>query len=185
MDRSAGGEADVSTQQDRAQASAWLPGQDGDGWRPQRDRSTSSTRPEEAFRLIVQPSVATRLKRRTDFMAVSRGRRVHCGPFTLQARRRTDADGKQAAPGARIGFTVTKKIGNAVERNRIRRRFREAVRLSEALSPEAQTDYVMVARREALTVPFSRLKADLEAAVRRSTERREGSSRRSGTAPQS
>lgn len=103
---------------------------------------------------------------------------MHCGPFTLQANRRGHLQAEQDQPGARIGFTVTKKVGNAVERNRIRRRLREAVRLSEALSPAPETDYVLVARREALSVPFVRLKADLEAAVRRSVERPRGSSRR-------
>lgn len=85
--------------------------------------------------------------------------------------------------GARIGFTVTKKVGNAVERNRIRRRLREAVRLSEALSPAPQTDYVVVARREALAVAFSRLKADLDSAIRRSAERPAGSLRRAVKGP--
>ncbi len=116
-------------------------------------------------------------------MAAARGRRVHCGPFTLQSNQRSDPDAGGVALGARIGFTVTKKVGNAVERNRIRRRLREAVRLSEGLSPAPLTDYVLVARREALAVPFARLKADLEAAVRRSAERPTGSSRRPGKAP--
>lgn len=178
IDRSAGGEADLSTQQDRAQAPAWLSGQDGDGRRSERDRGPSGPRPEEAFRLTAETPAPTRLKRRADFLAVARGRRVHCGPFTLQANRRSNPDREQGGDGSRIGFTVTKKVGNAVERNRIRRRLRAAVRLSEALSPAPQTDYVVVARREALAVAFSRLKADLDNAIRRSAERPAGSSRR-------
>lgn len=116
-------------------------------------------------------------------MAAARGRRVHCGPFTLQSNRRSEPDGGQGDAVPRIGFTVTKKVGNAVERNRIRRRLREAVRLSEALTPAPHTDYVLVARREALVVPFPRLKSDLEVAVRRSAERPTSSSRRPGKAP--
>ena len=68
---------------------------------------------------------------------------------------------------ARVGLTVTKKTGGAVERNRIRRRLREALRHAKALSTEPETDYVLVARREALTLPFATLVADLETAVRR------------------
>lgn len=62
--------------------------------------------------------------------------------------------------GPRIGFTVTKKIGNAVVRNRIRRRLREAVRRAAAHA-EPGTDYVIVARKAALTLPFKRLITDL------------------------
>lgn len=79
-----------------------------------------------------------------------------------------EADG---AAGARIGFTLTKKVGNAVVRNRIRRRMREAVRHCRALPTEPQTDYVVVARREALTIPFEALMDDLADAVRRSAQR--------------
>lgn len=61
---------------------------------------------------------------------------------------------------ARFGLTVTKKIGNAVVRNRIRRRLRAAV---GAASPQAQAgaDYVLIARAAALTLPFERLVTDL------------------------
>lgn len=183
FDRSTACEADLPTQQDRPQAPAWLQGQDGDGRRPERHRRPPGPRPEEAFRLTIQHPTPTRLKRRADFLAAARGRRVHCGPFTLQAGRRVTADAEQGVAGARIGFTVTKKVGNAVERNRIRRRLREAVRGSEALSPAPETDYVVVARREALAVPFSRLKAELEAAVRRSAERPTATARKPAKAP--
>ena len=63
-----------------------------------------------------------RLRQRADFLAVANGARVNLAAFTLQGRLRDD-------PGPiRVGFTVTKKNGNAPERNRIRRRLREAVR---------------------------------------------------------
>ncbi len=67
---------------------------------------------------------------------------------------------------ARVGFTVTRKIGNAVARNRIRRRLKEAVRAAEPLEARADCDYVLMARREALTRPFGDLVDDLRRAFR-------------------
>ncbi len=63
-----------------------------------------------------------RLKQRADFLAAAKGAKVPAGAFVLQARERGDG-----AP-ARFGFTVSKKVGNAVERNRVRRRLRDLVR---------------------------------------------------------
>jgi ribonuclease P protein component len=96
------------------------------------------------------------LKRRAAFKAVAGGRRVSRQGFILQAL----AAGDEADRPPRFGFTVTKKIGNAVVRNRIRRRLREAVRRAEG-SAAAATDYVLVARRAALTLQFDRLVTDL------------------------
>ncbi|MCP5978180.1 ribonuclease P protein component, partial [Klebsiella pneumoniae] len=79
----------------------------------------------------------------------------------LQGRNRRDAG------DARLGLTVTKKIGNAVVRNRIRRRLRA---VAEAVVPAAGRpgyDYVMVARQSALRAPFSDLVRDLERAISR------------------
>ena len=81
--------------------------------------------------------------------------------FVLQARKRTD-DGP-----ARIGFTVSKKVGNAVERNRVRRRLREIVRLSAASRLRAGHDYVLVGRRAALNLPFARMTQEFEGALQR------------------
>jgi ribonuclease P protein component len=65
----------------------------------------------------------------------------------------------------RFGFTVTKKIGNAVVRNRIRRRLKEAVRLAGATRGEVNTDYVLIGRRAALSLEFDRLVTDLLTAI--------------------
>ena len=56
---------------------------------------------------------------------------------------------------ARVGFTVTKKVGNAVVRNRIRRRLKEAVRVHAADDMQPGNDYVIVGREEVLTAPFA------------------------------
>lgn len=104
------------------------------------------------------------LKRRADFKAVAGGRRVAKAGFVLQALNTAQAgvvaDPRMHERPARFGFTVTKKIGNAVVRNRIRRRLREAVRKAEPSAAKA-TDYVLVGRRAALTLTFERLVTDL------------------------
>lgn len=100
-----------------------------------------------------------RLRKRIEFQSVARGERVTRQGFVLQARRRGAPSGRQEH--SRFGFTVTKKIGNAVIRNRIRRRLREAVRAAGPLHAAAGTDYVFIARRPALVQPFERLVADV------------------------
>jgi ribonuclease P protein component len=104
-----------------------------------------------------------RLKRRADFLAVAKGVRVHRPLLTLQAKVRPGPVSEGARP--RVGFTVTKKVGTAVVRNRIRRRFRAA---SDGLEAEFAplTDYVIIARRDALTAPFDALAGDLAGALR-------------------
>jgi ribonuclease P protein component len=67
----------------------------------------------------------------------------------------------------RVGFTVSKKVGNAVERNRVRRRLREVVRLSQAAPMQAGHDYVLIGRRAALRMPFERLVEDFSRALGR------------------
>ena len=61
-----------------------------------------------------------RLTRRAEYQRVSRGRRLSVAAFTLQSRRREETE-KEAVPGARVGLTVTKAVGCAVVRNRVRR----------------------------------------------------------------
>jgi ribonuclease P protein component len=67
----------------------------------------------------------------------------------------------------RVGFTVSKKVGNAVVRNRVRRRLREVVRLSPPARMIAGFDYVLVGRRRALEISFDRLMADFDRALER------------------
>ena len=98
-----------------------------------------------------------RLKNRSEFLGAARGQRVGRSAFSLQANAR-DLD----APG--IGFTVTKQMGNSPERNRIRRRLRAAAKAC-ATGFEPQHDYVLVGRREALSIPYGQLVTDLAAAI--------------------
>jgi len=102
-----------------------------------------------------------RLKKRADFLAAATGTKVHGAGFVLQLLDRADD-----AP-ARVGFTVSKKVGNAVERNRVRRRLREIVRRHGADAVRPGCDYVVIGRRNALFLPFDRLSADLSKALTR------------------
>jgi ribonuclease P protein component len=98
-----------------------------------------------------------RLRKRSEFLAVGRGGRTVRQGFILQG---LFADQKTPAQPPRFGFTVTKKIGNAVVRNRIRRRLREAAKAA-TLHAAAGADYVVIGRAAALTLPFDRLVTDL------------------------
>ena len=109
-----------------------------------------------------------RLTRRAEFQRVSRGRRVPAESFTLQSRRREESD---AVSGARIGLTVTKGVGGAVERNRVRRRLKEALRAAAPLETEGDHDYVLMARREALGRRFAALVDDVRDAFRAARRR--------------
>jgi ribonuclease P protein component len=109
-----------------------------------------------------------RLRQRADFLAAASGTRVPAAGFVLQARKRTDSG------PARFGFTVSKKVGNAVERNRVRRRLREVVRLTAANRTRAGHDYVLIGRRAALQLPFVRISKDLDGALQRVHEGRDG-----------
>ncbi len=109
-----------------------------------------------------------RLRQRADFLAAATGIKVPSDAFVLQARRR-------AAEGpVRVGFTVSKKVGSATERNRVRRRLREIVRLSGADCLHAGHDYVLVGRRAALALPFERMVKDFGGALRRAHARGRG-----------
>ena len=132
-------------------------------------------------------------------MRAAAGKRFHGKAFTLQAAARliaADPAGREEAEVAppsgppRFGFTVTKKVGKAVVRNRIRRRFREAVRTLDTLPARPGHDYVMIARIEALKLPFTALQAELLRALGKidagkiRAQRPPGKSRRLDKAPE-
>ncbi|MGZ3410467.1 MAG: ribonuclease P protein component [Xanthobacteraceae bacterium] len=102
-----------------------------------------------------------RLRQRADFLAAATGAKVHVTGFVLQMRERND----RRPP--RVGFTVSKKVGNAVERNRVRRRLREVVRRSASDRLKTGCDYVLIGRRAAIALPFDRLAEDFKGALGR------------------
>jgi len=116
----------------------------------------------------MSPAVV-RLKRRPEFLRVAAsGRRWVTPGLILQARRRPAGTVTDAlAPLARVGFTVSRKVGNAVARNRVRRRLRAAVDRVVAAHARGEQDYVVIGRAGTLRRPFDALLTDLETALRR------------------
>ena len=104
-----------------------------------------------------------RLRQRADFLAVANGARANSPAFVLQSLDRRSLGRDDGGP-IRIGFTVTKKNGNAPERNRIRRRLRELVKRLDPVSMQPHHDYVLVGRRDALSRDFATMLDDLRIA---------------------
>ncbi|HJP22471.1 MAG: ribonuclease P protein component [Alphaproteobacteria bacterium] len=111
-----------------------------------------------------------RLKRRSEFLRVAAARQKWVAPGLIvqMRRRRPEPAGKDGLePGFRVGYTVSKKVGNAVARNRARRRLRSAA--AEVLPGKgvAGRDYVLIGRQGTLTRPYRDLVDDLEMAMER------------------
>ncbi|WP_424969876.1 ribonuclease P protein component [Dinoroseobacter sp. S76] len=111
------------------------------------------------------PAALVVLTKRADFLAAARARRQAAPAFLLQARRRAE---DMSSAQTRIGFTCSKKVGNAVARNRAKRRLREIARLELPRHGKPGWDYVLVGRKEATaTRDFAALRADLVTALGR------------------
>jgi ribonuclease P protein component len=119
----------------------------------------------KASQMETPPAVSLRvttLKNRPDFQRATRSPRVAMPGFILQMRKRPEGE----ADGIRIGFTCSKKVGNAVARNRAKRRLREIARLALPDQGHADTDYVLVGRQGATaSLPFEQLQADFSKAL--------------------
>ncbi len=110
------------------------------------------------------PKRLSHLKNRAEFLRIAGGRRkaAHAGLVLQVAEQPADV-----ADGARVGYTASRKVGGAVVRNRAKRRLRAAAR--EILSTHAlpDHDYVLIARQETATLPWTDLLRNLETACRR------------------
>jgi ribonuclease P protein component len=139
-------------------------------WRPRAARRSLRRGVRVAASVSVREQdrhsgIVERLKRRSDFRAAAEGLRASGRAFVLQARQHA---GDETAAAIRVGFTVSRQVGNAAERNRVRRRLREIVRLSAAAEGAPLRpghDYVLIGRRAALTVPFGEMMQDLGKAL--------------------
>ena len=107
---------------------------------------------------IAKPKI-TRIQKRADFLACAKASHCARGAVLVQARARDDS------PIVRAGFTATKRIGGAVERNRAKRRMREAARLILPDLAHPGFDYVFIARGGVTTRPWPRLLDDVKSAL--------------------
>jgi len=148
-------EAHLSAEQPGPQAAPRVPQPHGDGRRTQGAERAPRPRPQEAQRLAT-------IKKRADFLAANGGRRASTPGFILLVRDRKDADAAM-----RVGFTVTKKIGGSVVRNRMKRRFRALAREIVPAKGFAGSDHVMIGRARGVERDFALLRSDLTGALDR------------------
>jgi len=148
-------EAHLPAEQPRPQAPARLPVAHGNGGRTQGAERAPGPRPQEAQRLNI-------LCKRSDFLAANAGRRAATPGFILLVRNREDGD-----PVRRIGFTVSKKVGGAVVRNRMKRRFRALAREVLPVQGHSGSDHVMIGRSGGIERDFGLLREDLAKALER------------------
>lgn len=130
------------------------------------DSQASLPDPGEGASAIVparrSPNKINTLKKRPEFLACARARRAHAPGMVVQGRARKAGE----AAGPRVGFICTKKVGNAVIRNRAKRRLREVARAVLPRLGRQDWDYVLIGKAE-ITVSrrFADLVADLETAL--------------------
>jgi ribonuclease P protein component len=148
-------EAHLPAEQPRPQAASRVPLPHGDPGRAQGAERPPRARPQEAQRLGT-------IRKRADFLAANRGLRATTPGFVLLVRNRKDND-----PAMRVGFTVTRKIGGAVVRNRMKRRFRALARETVPSRGVAGADHVMIGRANGVERDYALLRSELAGALDR------------------
>jgi ribonuclease P protein component len=193
-------EAHLPAQQARPQAPPWLPCAHGHAGRPPGAGVAPCEGPQAPVCLsffgctlgarakLARPARSmtadlARLKNRADFLRVAAGRRRAVRPtFIVQAAPQPTEDA--SGTSVRVGFTASRKVGNAVVRNRAKRRLRAIAAEVLPQMGHPGTDYVLVARATASERPYAELLGDLEGALRQLARQtaRDGSSERARTA---
>jgi ribonuclease P protein component len=163
-------EAHLSAEQPGTQAASRVPRPHGDGRRPQHPARAPRPRPQVAERLSEPAKDAGQEKgrailtigKRADFLAANKGRRMAMPGFVLLVHDRGDGD-----PAKRLGITVTKKIGGAVVRNRMKRRFRALAR--ELLPKQGMpgADHILIGRAGGVERDFGKLREEMAKALRK------------------
>jgi ribonuclease P protein component len=146
-------EAHLPAEQPRPQAASRVSRPHGDRGRPQGAERPPRARPQEAQRLVT-------IRKRADFVAANAGKRATTPGFVLLVRDRKDSD-----PMMRVGFTVTKKIGGAVVRNRMKRRFRALAGEIVPAKGFSGADHVMIGRAKGIERDFALLRSELANAL--------------------
>jgi ribonuclease P protein component len=108
------------------------------------------------------PEAVATLRQRRDFLSANKARRVVTPGFILLVNARRDDD-----PAMRVGFTVTKKIGNAVVRNHMKRRLRALARTALPAGGIAGADHVLIGREAGIGRDYALLASELAAALAR------------------
>jgi ribonuclease P protein component len=158
-------EAHFSAKQSCACPSSWFSSAHVNRCWPEHSERPPRPWPQEAVGLI--PATADRdmrgysiIKKRADFIAANRGKRYATPGFVLLVKNRQDDD-----PTKRLGITITKKVGNAVVRNRMRRRFRELAREMLADKGKTGADHILIGRDGGIERDFDELRADFVRAL--------------------
>jgi ribonuclease P protein component len=146
-------EAHFSAEQPSTRAASRFSCPNGNSRRTGSDPRPPGTRSQEAFRL-------TKISARKDFLAANSAKRAANNGFVLLVRDRADVD-----PTMRLGITVTKKVGNAVVRNRMKRRFRALAREILPTHGVSGADHVMIGRASGIERDFDLLRQDLTKAL--------------------
>ena len=112
-----------------------------------------------------QKDALTVIAKRSDFLKAAKARRQGTSSFLLQARKRSDSEN---AHGVRIGYTCSKKVGNAVKRNHAKRRLREIARVVLPELGREGWDYVLIGKaKDTSARPFDLLIKDLKYALKK------------------
>jgi ribonuclease P protein component len=146
-------EAHFPAEQPRPRAAARFSSPDVDCGRARSDSRAPGTRPSQAERL-------TTISARRDFLAANSAKRRAAAGFVLLVRDRQDGD-----TAKRVGFTVTKKIGNAVVRNRMKRRLRALARDLVVSHGKPGSDHILIGRAGGIERDYLTLRAELEKAL--------------------
>jgi ribonuclease P protein component len=146
-------EAHLPAEQSCARTASRVSVADGDSGRTSGNPRAPGTRSQEAFGLIT-------LTKRSDFVAANAARRFATPGFVLLMRDRQDND-----PAIRLGITVTKKIGGAVIRNRMKRRFRALARAIITRDGVSGADHVLIGRMGGLERDYALLSQELTKAL--------------------